>query len=456
MAAVALGVGELLASLGEGGQSLVISVDNLVIDSTPGDAARAGIELFGTADKPLLVGGTVVVALLFGAVLGIASRSRRWVGTLGFAAFATLGAVAATVDDLAPAGSSALIAAVAAGAGAATLMFLLAVAEGRRPAPAAAAADEVLAPSAEAAWLEQPTRKLADRRAFFGWAGAAGVAALATAGAGRVLSGRSRAEVVRVEVLLPEPTTAAPRLRAGLEGDVPGLSPLITPNEDFYRIDTALIVPQIDPDRWELSITGLVEEPYSIGFEELLGMATDEYDVTLSCVSNEVGGNLVGTARWQGVPLMELLDRAGAKDGAEQVVGRSVDGWTSGFPIDALRDGRPAVVAVGMNGEPLPISHGFPARLVVGGLYGYVSATKWLSEIELTRWDDFDAYWVPRGWSKEGPMKTQSRVDVPRDGALPAVGYPGHSRRGVGRVPRDPAGGGPGRRRALGGGSTGA
>jgi DMSO/TMAO reductase YedYZ molybdopterin-dependent catalytic subunit len=136
--------------------------------------------------------------------------------------------------------------------------------------------------------------------------------------------------------------------------------------------------------------------------------------ITISCVSNEVGGGLVGNAKWLGVPLADVLEMAGVSAGAEQVVGRSVDDFTVGFPVDAVFDGRQAMLAVGMNGEPLPFEHGFPARLVVAGLYGYVSATKWLSDIELTTWDGFDAYWIPRGWSKEGPVKTQSRIDTPR------------------------------------------
>ena len=161
----------------------------------------------------------------------------------------------------------------------------------------------------------------------------------------------------------------------------------------------------------------MVDRPFTISYDELVAMATTEDTVTLQCVSNEVGGNLVGNAVWQGVPLAELLERAGVQDGATQIVGRSVDDFTAGFPTEVGLDGRTALVAVGMNGEPLPAVHGFPARLVVAGLYGYVSATKWLREIELTTWEDFDGYWVPRGWSKEGPIKTMSRIDVPRSGA---------------------------------------
>jgi hypothetical protein len=187
----------------------------------------------------------------------------------------------------------------------------------------------------------------------------------------------------------------------------------VTSNGDFYRIDTALVTPQVDAGGWRLGLSGLVDRPFDLTYDELLRMDSVETPVTISCVSNEVGGDLVGNAVWQGVPLAALLDRAGVSPDAEQVVGRSVDGFTAGFPLADALDGRTALVAYAMNGEPLPAAHGYPARLVVAGLYGYVSATKWLREIELTTWDAFDGYWVPRGWSKTGPIKTQSRIDVP-------------------------------------------
>ena len=199
--------------------------------------------------------------------------------------------------------------------------------------------------------------------------------------------------------------------------DVDGLSPYLVPNRDFYRIDTALVVPNVNPDTWSLKVSGMVSNPFEITFDELMSLPQVEQAVTLSCVSNEVGGTLVGNALWQGVPLGTLLQHAGVQPDASQVVGRSVDGFTAGFPTAALTTDRPALVAVGMNGEPLPVLHGFPARLVVAGLYGYVSATKWLTEIRLTTLDAFDGYWVPRGWSKQAPIKTESRIDVPRSGA---------------------------------------
>ncbi len=252
------------------------------------------------------------------------------------------------------------------------------------------------------------------RRAFITGAGAVlGLAAL-SAGAGRVLIARAKRMIAgRDEVVLPKPAQAAAPPSQAASLSVPDLSSLITPNNLFYKIDTTLSPPRVDLATWSLRIDGMVDRPYELTFDQLLEMDMVERYVTLSCVSNEVGGHLVSNAKWLGVPLQEILDRARVQSGAGQVVGRSVDGFTVGFPTEVVYDGRDAMVAVGMNGEPLPFAHGFPARLVVAGLYGYVSATKWLSEIELTTWDAFDAYWVPRGWSKEGPVKTQSRIDTP-------------------------------------------
>ncbi|HJM88684.1 MAG TPA: molybdopterin-dependent oxidoreductase [Dehalococcoidia bacterium] len=198
--------------------------------------------------------------------------------------------------------------------------------------------------------------------------------------------------------------------------DVEGLSTLITPNHEFYRIDTALILPRINTDDWRLRISGMVDQPFELTFAELLAMPAQEEAITLACVSNEVGGDLIGNAVWLGIPLADLLARAGVQAGATQIVARSVDGFTVGIPTELALDGRASMVALGMNGEPLPLDHGFPARMIIPGLYGYVSATKWLAEIELTTLEEFNAYWIRRGWAKGGPIKTQSRIDVPRSG----------------------------------------
>ncbi|WP_420613537.1 molybdopterin-dependent oxidoreductase [Candidatus Spongiisocius sp.] len=247
----------------------------------------------------------------------------------------------------------------------------------------------------------------------------------------------------------PTTTTTEPTARPRVSGvaaptaaqiaQVDGVSELITPNDEFYVIDTAIGVPQVDHRTWTLSFTGRADNPFSITYDELLAMPLVERYITLCCVSNQVGGNLVGNAKWLGVPLRTLVERAGVHRNGNQLVGRSVDRFTVGFPTAAVFDGREALVAVGMNGEPLPLRHGFPARLVVSGLYGYVSATKWLTEVEFTGWNDFDAYWVPRGWSKEGPIKTQSRIDTPREGNITAgtnviAGVAWAQTRGISRV----------------------
>ena len=237
---------------------------------------------------------------------------------------------------------------------------------------------------------------------------------------GRLLLDRVSVAAARAKVLLPRARKPAAPIAAESRLAVDGLSPLITPNDSFYRIDTALNVPQVDPDHWRLKVHGRVDHPFELTFAEVLAMPMVEEYVTLSCVSNEVGGPLIGTAKWLGVPLATLLDRAGVQSGADQIVGRSVDYFTVGFPTAAALDGRTALLAVGMNGEPLPVKHGFPARLVIAGLYGYVSATKWVTELEATTFAAYDAYWVPRGWSQQAPIKTESRIDVPRGGTVAA------------------------------------
>jgi DMSO/TMAO reductase YedYZ molybdopterin-dependent catalytic subunit len=233
------------------------------------------------------------------------------------------------------------------------------------------------------------------------------------AGARAVNSRSSIAAASRRNLTLPGATAPLPAAAQSIEAGVTGVSPFFTPNSAFYRIDTAITVPQVDLQHWNLKIDGMVDRPTVLRFDDLVNRELVESDITLTCVSNEVGGNLMGTARWLGVRLDRLLEEVGVDPAADQVVGRSVDGYTCGFPVEAL-DGRDALIAIGMNGEPLPVAHGFPARLIVPGLYGYVSATKWLNHIELTRFDQFDQYWVKRGWVDDAPIKVQSRIDTPR------------------------------------------
>lgn len=430
-AAVALGTTELMAGIFEPVPSLVGTVGEAVIDLSPSRLVKFGIRTFGTNDKLALGVGIVIISVLAGGALGRAAARRWWVAPLGFAAFGAVGLAAAARDPLASTGWALLTIAVASAVGLFTLYRMLAVADsvpetvGTIDIARSAAAD-------------------AGRRRFVLTATAASAAAIIAPALGRRLRQRFNVEAARSDVVLATPTqgsaaTATPvAATTGLE--VEGLSPLVTPNSDFYRIDTAFLTPQVDPSGWTLKIRGEVDNPFELTFDELLEMATHEAPVTLTCVSNEVGGDLIGNAVWTGVPLVDLLDRAGVRPTGTQVVGRSVDGFTAGFPTDLAYDGREAMVAVGMNGEPLPIPHGFPARLVVAGVYGYVSATKWLDAIELTDFDSVDGYWIPRGWSKLGPIKTQSRVDVPRDrttitaGMVPVAGVAWAQSRGIERV----------------------
>ena len=262
------------------------------------------------------------------------------------------------------------------------------------------------------------------RRSFLRWAGiaAAGTAVVAT-GAKALSSGGSGGGGAVAANTSPLPTPVAtlpPQLRSLASTpnlNIEGITPLMTPNDDFFRIDTALSVPRVDLANWRLEIKGNVRTPFSISYDELLAMPQVEAPITLACVSNRVGGTLIGTAMWQGVELRTLLDRAGVEPSGEQIVGTSVDGYNAGFPTSAAFDGRSSLVAIGMNGVPLPLDNGFPARIVVEGLYGYVSSTKWLRSIELTEWDSFNGYWIQQGWAKNGPIKMSSRIDGPRSGA---------------------------------------
>ena len=417
-AAVALGAAELAAGV-TGGASLIVEVGDVVVERTPGPVVKWAIDLLGTNDKPFLLASVTVISLLLGAALGPLAGRWQLVGLAGFAVFGAIGAAAAARDPLTDTSIAIFVALVAGVAGYAALQVLL---EAARPSGDVSGEPVAVRPSGGASGepvAVRPGRGLADRRRFLGFAaGATGGAALAAFTGRGILGPAVDVEAQRESVVLP-PTEIA----VGDNGfEVEGLSPLITPNDRFYRIDTALVVPRVDTETWKLSLTGMVDRPFELTFDELLEMASLEEAVTLACVSNEVGDNLVGNAVWRGVPLASLLERAGVQAGATQVVGRSVDNFTTGFPTEVALDGRPAMVAVGMNGEPLPAAHGFPARLVVPGLYGYVSATKWLKEIELTTLEGYDAYWIPRGWSKIAPIKTQSRIDTPRSGREVAPG----------------------------------
>ena len=438
-AAAALATGELIASFAAPTPGPVVAVANRVIDNAPTWFVDFGKTVFGLADKPALVLGTIIVSLLLGTVLGILSRRQPTIGIAGFVGFGVLGLVSIGVDAQGSWTAAVVSAVIAAGTGIAVLLGLLGAARGPR------SAEVGLRPKAETV-TASPVNPPVSRRSFLNWAGVVGVTAAVAAAGSREIRSRSSAAAARAEIDIA--TTSNDELQqlvtaanSGPVGSTPGITPIVIPGEDFYLIDTALTTPQVDPANWSLTIRGLVDNELTYSYDELLDRSKTIAPVTLSCVSNEVGGNLVGNAIWTGVPLAELLDEAGVRPEATQIASRSVDGWSCGFPTEAAYDGRTAMVAVAMNDEPLPLRHGFPARLVVSGLYGYVSATKWLEEIELTTIEGFDGYWIPRGWSKLGPVKTQSRIDTPRTGdrfdpgtAVPIAGVAWAPDKGITKV----------------------
>ena len=410
--AAALGLAELVAGLIPQAPSLIVAVGDTVIDSVPGWLEQWAIATLGTADKPVLIGGILAVSVLLGAALGLLARRRFLLAASGIALFATLGVGAALADGRNPVFLSVLVGVLGAAAGVAVLYILVVALPSRAVPPE---------PGAGAGVGATPALSPVDRRRFLAVTGGATVLGVLAGVGGYLLSGRERLNDVRAAIRLPAPVRPAGPVPAGADLDIPGLTPLFIPNEEFYRIDTALRVPVVDPGTWQLEVRGMVDNPYTLTYADLMELPQIEADITIACVSNEVGGDLVGNARWQGVPLRPLLERAGLQQGATQLVGRSVDGFTAGFPTITALDMEEAMVAVAMNGEPLPAEHGFPARLIVPGLYGYVSATKWLAAIELTDWD-VEGYWIPRGWAREGPIKTQARIDVPGPGSTVAAG----------------------------------
>ncbi|MFN8049895.1 MAG: molybdopterin-dependent oxidoreductase [Acidimicrobiales bacterium] len=446
-AAVALGSAELVSGIDRRFASPVTQVGNRVIDAAPPWLKTFAIENFGTNDKAVLIGSVMVLLAVFAVALGILSRRHLSAATTGAALFGVLGAAAALAGV---GGALAAVPSVVGGIVAVVAIRMLARrAWAPRLAGASSVQDEVAveSPTVHKATgeVDPPTTPALagapSRRAFLTVAAAMAVVGGAAAATGRQLRTRFDAAVDRAKVVLPRAKKSLPALDVDkYSAGVDGATPFITSNSSFYRVDTALEVPQVAIDSWKLSVKGLVDRPLTFTYDELLKRDLVEADVTLTCVSNEVGGHLAGTARWLGVPLTEILEEAGVRSSADQIVGRSVDGYTCGFPVDAVDGKRTALLVVGMNGEPLPVNHGFPARLLVAGLYGYVSATKWLSEIELTRFADFDQYWVPRGWDAKAPIKTLSRIDTPVPlgrigvGRHPIAGVAWAQTRGISKV----------------------
>jgi DMSO/TMAO reductase YedYZ molybdopterin-dependent catalytic subunit len=406
--AAALGVGELVALLTGPLSSPVVAVGGVVVDNVPEPVKHLAITLFGTHDKLALQLGTLILLGAAGAGLGLLAVRRQALSVAGVVLFGLIGALAAATRHNAGA-FSVLPSLIGAAAAAAVL--------GGFTKPSAWRLESAGPASPTDADRPDPDRRQVLRLAaiVLGAGGAVAVGA-------RWFGARNNVSAERAAVNLPAPANAASGLAPDADLQVARLASFVTPNPDFYRIDTALVVPQVAPKDWRLRIHGRVGKPLSLTYDQLLARPMIERYVTLACVSNEVGGTLIGNARWQGVRISDLLAEAEPDPAADQVVSRSVDGFTAGTPTAVLRDGRDAILAVGMNGEPLPIEHGFPVRMVVPGLYGYVSATKWLAELELTTFGAFDAYWIDRGWAQQAPIKLESRIDTPRTGAKVKAG----------------------------------
>ncbi|HEX2754392.1 MAG TPA: molybdopterin-dependent oxidoreductase, partial [Candidatus Limnocylindrales bacterium] len=410
-----------------GAPSLLAAIGGFVIDHQPPGAKDLVVGLFGTNDKLALEGVIVIVAAVIGAGLGVVAVRRSYaIAAAGFAAFALAGFLATLPMPSATPTTAMIVALVAGIAGVQVMSFLLRTAGAGRTATGAPVA--AVMPD----W---------SRRGFLVQAGAVAVASTAAGWFGRrLLEGGVTTVGGTPATTLPGPVSVV-TIPAGAELQQDGLTPLVMPNESFYRIDTALITPSVDVASWKLRVHGLVDHEISLSYADLAELPLFEQYVTISCVSNEVGGKLVGNAKWTGVKLRDVLAMAGVQAGATQLVGRSVDGWTAGMPTAWVMDpAREPMIALKMNDVPLPRNHGFPARLIVPGLYGYVSATKWLSDLELTTLEAFNGYWVPLGWAKEAPILTQSRIDTPSSGQgvaatrVPIAGIAWAPDRGISKV----------------------
>ncbi|HEY7176146.1 MAG TPA: molybdopterin-dependent oxidoreductase [Micromonosporaceae bacterium] len=396
-AAVAIGLAELIAALSGPQSAPVIAVGDVVVDSVPPSVKNFATSTFGTDDKNALITGTFILLAIVAAVIGAWAVHDIRIGYAGIALFGVLGAIAAVTRHGANAGAV-FPSLIGAAAGAFVLFQILRGPRTRRP----------------------DIDSAAGRRTVLIGSVVALVGGLIAEVIGRQLGERRNVSSARESVVLPTPTQAPPSLAP--DQALSGQTAFVTANSQFYRIDTALVVPQVDPNTWTLRVHGRVRKEITLTYQQLLARPMVQRYITLCCVSNPVGGNLISNALFQGVLLRDVLAEAGPLPGADQLVGRSVDGFTAGSPTAVVMDGRDALLAVGMNGEPLPVEHGFPVRTVVPGLYGYVSGTKWITELELTSFADFDAYWVPRGWSAMGPIKTESRIDTPTDGKTLGAG----------------------------------
>lgn len=429
--AVFFGVAELVAVATGPTSAPVIGLGQAVISRTPESLKALAIRDFGEHDKTALLTGVLVVFVALAALAGMLGRRRRWIGLLGIGVLAAATALPTATQPDASA-LDALPSLVGAASAAAAYLALT-----RRQSAVASSPGSTAGP--RGADTDSPGRShpVLSRRALLLRSGSVLAAGAATYALGRDLLGRAySAAAARAAVRLPRPSTATPEV-AGTGFDIAGLPPYLTPNASFYRVDTALVVPQLVTDSYLLTVHGLVERPMTFRYDDLLALPLVERPITMVCVSDPVGGPYIGTARWLGVPLVEILRRVGVRGGADQLFMTASDGMTIGADLQAVTDGRDALLVVGMNGEPLPFEHGFPVRAVVPGIYGYASACKWLVDLELTTYAAKQAYWVQRGYAEKAPVKLESRIDTPasfaqlRAGTISVAGSAWHPTVGI-------------------------
>jgi DMSO/TMAO reductase YedYZ molybdopterin-dependent catalytic subunit len=462
-ALVAVGVGQLLAGVTAPDGSPVVAVGEASIDQTPPAVKNFAISAFGSNDKTVLVAGILAVLAIFAAIVGALAVRRLWYGMAGLACFAALGLAAALTRPTASA-SYAVPTLVAAAAAIVALALLV-----RAVPPASAAAGPpaglasytdlpAMTGDADPASVTGPRPPAAPipgqpvpgsrpagapwppRRSFLLTGSAvAGTAAVAYLG-GRLLAERANVARAQAALRIPRPAHPAAPLPAGSDLRIPGLSSFITPNGSFYRVDTAIVLPEIPPANWQLRVHGMVAREITLTFDQLIRRPLTADYITLTCVSDPVAGPYVGNALWVGASVASLLRQAGVRAGADQLLCTSADGFTSGVPVQTVMDGRDAMLAVAMNGTALPVAHGFPVRMVVPGLYGYVSACKWITDIEVTTYASNVSYWAQRGWDAQAPIKTESRIDVPtgtttlKPGRTPVAGVAWAQHKGIDAV----------------------
>jgi DMSO/TMAO reductase YedYZ molybdopterin-dependent catalytic subunit len=390
-AGTAVGVGHLVASVVSPPASPLIAVGSALVDAAPTPAKTFAVRVLGNYDKPVLIGAVGVALLVFAAVLGLLAWRHRRVSVAGIALLGVVGAATAVYRG----GLLDAVPSVVAGAAGVAALLLVVRRSQVRHEPAAAS-------------------PAGGRRGFLLALGGTALVAL-LAGGGGVVVGRVRGAgaAARRALGLPTPASPAPPLPAGAQ--IPGMTPFSTPVDDFYRVDISLVTPSVDASTWSLTIDGMVDHPLTLSYDELLAMPMIERDITLTCVSNEVGGSYVSSGRWLGVPFRTILERVGVQAGVEQVYSYSSDsGYTASTPLQAVNDGRDAMIAVGLDGKPLSDARGYPARMIVPGLFGFVANTKWLERIELTTYAKRTAYWTERKWATDGTILTQSRIDLPQ------------------------------------------